>query len=147
MQDVASVYIHIPFCKKICTYCSFCKVLYDENWVRLYLLKLHDEIKDRYMGEVIKTIYIGGGTPSSLKLNEIKYILSLTNYFNKSSNLEFTFECNIEDINKDLLMLLKEFGVNRLSIGVESFNQDNLKILGRKCDYEDTLNKINLARS
>ena len=66
MENRVSVYIHIPFCKSICTYCDFCKVLYKNEWAVEYLKKLKEEIKDRYMGEDIKTIYIGGGTPSFL---------------------------------------------------------------------------------
>ena len=78
----SSVYIHIPFCKKICSYCDFCKFIYNEKWVYAYLKTLKAEIKDRYMGEKIKTIYIGGGTPSSLSLREIKSLLEMTKVFN-----------------------------------------------------------------
>ena len=70
---MVGVYIHIPFCKSICTYCSFCKVLYHQEWVVAYLKKLKEEIEERYMGEPVKTIYIGGGTPSALSLKEIDY--------------------------------------------------------------------------
>ena len=61
-----SMYIHIPFCKSICSYCDFCKVLYHGPWIVKYLESLEKEIKNRYNGEVIKTLYIGGGTPSCL---------------------------------------------------------------------------------
>ena len=141
-----SIYIHIPFCKSICTYCDFCKVLYNKEWVISYLQKLKDEIKDRYMGERVKTIYVGGGTPSALSLKEIEYILTLTKRFDISELEEFTFECNIEDINKDLLELLKKFNVNRLSIGIESFNKDNLLFMKRNVDYKDVITKMNLIR-
>lgn len=141
-----SVYIHIPFCKSICTYCDFCKVLYNKEWVISYLQKLKDEIKDRYMGEAVKTIYIGGGTPSALSLKEIEYILTLTKVFNTECLEEFTFECNIEDINLELLELLKKFNVNRLSIGIESFDEENLILMGRKVSYKDTIDKMKLMR-
>ncbi len=140
------VYIHIPFCKSICSYCDFCKVLYNKDWVVKYLKKLKDEIKERYMGESIKTIYIGGGTPSSLSLKEIEYLLLLTNIFKKDCLEEFTFECNIEDITIELLELLKKYHVNRLSIGIESFNQDNLKLMKRSNDFKKCQEKIKLAR-
>jgi oxygen-independent coproporphyrinogen-3 oxidase len=66
-----SVYIHIPFCKKICSYCDFCKFYYNEKWANSYLNTLEKEIKDRYMDEIIDTIYIGGGTPSCLTFDEL----------------------------------------------------------------------------
>lgn len=141
-----AVYIHIPFCKKICTYCDFCKVLYNQNWVVNYLKTLKEEINNRYMGEKIKTIYIGGGTPSCLSLKEIEYVLALTNLFDKSELEEFTFECNIEDITKELLSILQKFKVTRLSLGVESFDEDNLLLMHRENTYEDTLSKVNLIR-
>ncbi len=141
-----SVYIHIPFCKSICSYCDFCKVLYNEEWANLYLQKLSEEIKDKYMGENIKTIYIGGGTPSSMSLRQIEYLLNLTNIFNKDYLEEFTFECNIEDINNDLLDLLYRYKVNRLSIGIESFNEDNLLFMKRRHKYTEVEEKIKLIR-
>ena len=141
-----SVYIHIPFCKSICTYCDFCKVLYNSEWVKNYLKVLKDEILDRYMGESVRTIYIGGGTPSTLSLRETEYLLSLTNLFKKDNLEEFTFECNIEDINKNLLELLKKYGVNRLSIGIESFDEENLLLMHRSTNYEDTSEKMKLIR-
>ena len=142
-----SVYIHIPFCKSICSYCDFCKVLYNKEWAVNYLKKLKSEIEDRYMGESIRTIYIGGGTPSCLSLKEIEYVLLLTNLFKKNELEEFTFECNIEDITEDLLKLLKKHKVNRLSIGVESFDKENLMFMKRTSSYEDVKNKILLARN
>ena len=142
-----SVYIHIPFCKSICTYCDFCKVLYQKDWAVQYLKSLNQEITDRYMGEEVRTIYIGGGTPSSLSLKEIEYLLLLTNIFNKEYLEEFTFECNIEDINEELLLLLKKFNVNRLSIGIESFDEENLLLMKRKYHtFKDIEEKINLCR-
>ena len=65
-----SIYIHIPFCNSICTYCDFCKILYDRKYINDYLDNLEKEIKMRYNGEIVNTIFIGGGTPSSLNDNE-----------------------------------------------------------------------------
>ena len=73
-----SVYIHIPFCKSICSYCDFCKVVYNKEWAVKYLKELKKEIEDRYMGESVRTIYIGGGTPSCLSLKEIEYVFDET---------------------------------------------------------------------
>lgn len=145
-MNKCSVYIHIPFCKSICSYCDFCKVLYNKEWVVKYLKELKEEIKDRYMGETIKTIYIGGGTPSALSLKEIEYLLALTTMFNTSDLEEFTFECNIEDITEELLNLLSKYKVNRLSIGIESFDKNNLLLMKRTTNYEDTKTKIELIR-
>lgn len=146
MADISSVYIHIPFCRSICSYCDFCKFLYKKDWIKAYLQKLKDEIIDRYMGNNIRTIYIGGGTPSSLTLDEIEYLLKLTNLLKIDNLKEFTFECNIEDINKDLLLLLKKYHVNRLSIGIESFDFENLKLMKREVNYQDVVNKMKLIR-
>jgi oxygen-independent coproporphyrinogen III oxidase len=142
---ISSVYIHIPFCHSICTYCDFCKFIYNFEWVNDYLNKLELEIKDRYMDEVINTIYIGGGTPSCLKKEELDRLFNIIKIFKVSDNLEFTMECNLEDININFIKYIKEQGINRISIGVESFDKHNLEIMNRKMDYqllEDTLNMI-----
>ena len=75
-----AIYIHIPFCKSICSYCDFCKFLYNEKWVGAYLTALKREIKDRYMDDDITTIYIGGGTPSALSCDEIKRLMEIGCY-------------------------------------------------------------------
>ena len=134
------VYIHIPFCKKICNYCDFCKVFYNIGYVSNYLDYLECEIKSRYNGEFIDSIYIGGGTPSSLSLLELNKLFDIIKIFNLKDKYEFTIECNIEDITEDRLRLFKKNGVNRLSIGVESFDKNNLLLLGRSHD-EDNINK------
>ena len=126
----SSVYIHIPFCQDICSYCDFCKFYYDSNLVDNYLNVLSDEIDNYYNGEVINTIYIGGGTPSSLSLEQIEKLLNIIRKFN-TDLLELTFECNIESITEDKIRLLKKYGVNRISIGVQTFNSDYLNFLNR----------------
>ena len=113
-----SVYIHIPFCKSICSYCDFCKMYYHGPWVTKYLNALAKEVDERYEGEEIKTLYIGGGTPSSLTLKDIKYLFEIVGKFKLSSDCEVSFECNLNDINEELLSTLKDCGVNRLSIGI-----------------------------
>ena len=80
-----SIYIHIPFCTSICTYCDFCKIIYSEKYITNYLNMLEKEIRQRYKNEKIKTIFIGGGTPTSLSYNELKRLLDITNIFNGSS--------------------------------------------------------------
>lgn len=141
-----SVYIHIPFCKSICSYCDFCKFLYKEEWAEAYLNALKDEIYEYYEGDTIKSIYIGGGTPSSLSLEDIKYLFRIIEVFKGANDEEITFECNVNDINNELLSLLKECGVNRLSIGIESFDKVNLKFLNRKHEKKEIFNNIKLAK-
>lgn len=145
MNDV-SIYIHIPFCKSICSYCDFCKLLYNEKWIDLYLDSLAKEIKSYNISSKVKTLYIGGGTPSSLNEKCLEKLFNIINKFNFIKNYEFTFECNINDINSNLLNILKKGKVNRLSIGIESFDKNNLKLLNRSCDYIDVKNKINLCK-
>ncbi len=143
----SAVYIHIPFCRHICSYCDFCKFLYNEKWVKVYLQALAKEIQDRYLDEEIKTIYIGGGTPSALALPDLTHLFEIIAPFNLASNYEFTFECNIEDINADLLLLLKQNGVNRLSIGIESFKVENLELMNRRpLTFKEAQEKISLCR-
>jgi len=146
-MDIKAVYIHIPFCKKICSYCDFCKVLYNESWVKPYLINLKEEIKNIYNDEVIETLYIGGGSPSSLSLKELDLLFDILNIFKLSPNLEFTFECNINDLNEDLLRYLYLHKVNRLSIGIESFNQKKLQFMNRDHSFKNTKNIIKLARN
>lgn len=128
---IKSCYIHIPFCKKICSYCDFCKIFYNDMFVDKYLDSLENEINAYYKNEVLDTLYIGGGTPSSLSLKQLERLFSILSKLNRSKTLEFTIECNIEDITEDKLILFKNNGINRLSIGIESFNEDNLKFMER----------------
>jgi len=140
------IYIHIPFCKNICSYCDFCKVYYKTGYVSKYLDSLELEIKSRYKGKMVDTIYIGGGTPNSLNLDELRRLFDIIKIFKLKDNYEFTIECNIESIDEDKLKLFKENGVNRLSFGVESFDKSILKILGRYHDEEMIFNNINLSK-
>ncbi|MBO4245938.1 MAG: radical SAM family heme chaperone HemW [Bacilli bacterium] len=141
-----AVYIHIPFCKKICSYCDFCKLLINDAWVNDYLKALAYEIDEYYNKDLVKSIYIGGGTPSALNIRELKMLFEIIKIFNKAPNCEFTFECNLSDINDILLKILKENGVNRISIGIESFNERMLDLMNRQASFNDALNKINLCR-
>ena len=141
---MTSIYIHIPFCKKICNYCDFCKFYYNKDLIDKYLNSLEKEVKSRYKKELVDTIYIGGGTPSCLDFEQQGKLFTIINELKKNSNIEFTFECNIEDINDKLLKYLKNKGVTRLSIGLQTFNKRLLKILGR--NYTDNaIEKIESA--
>lgn len=142
---VDSAYIHIPFCKNICKYCDFSKMYYNDEIVSKYLISLENEINNNYKKESLKSLYIGGGTPSSLNKKHLKKLFNIISIFNFNDSYEFTFECNIEDINEELLIFLKNNKVNRLSIGVQSFNSKTLDILGRNyCN--DCFDKIILCK-
>lgn len=145
MNNINSCYIHIPFCKKICSYCDFCKLTYNKKYISEYLNALEKEIKTNYNNDLLKTIYIGGGTPSSLDIEELNKLFNILKLLNKKDLIEYTFEMNIEDVTEDKLNLLKDNHVNRLSIGIESFNKDILDTLGRPY-ISDIKEKINLCK-
>jgi len=141
-----SVYIHIPFCKSICSYCDFCKQFYNKDLVDKYLLSLKEEIKDRYHDDVLDTLYIGGGTPSALNIEQLNELFNIVKLLNLNNLKEFTFECNVNDINEELINILVKNKVNRLSIGVESFDKEKLKFMERLSDFNDVNDKINMIR-
>ena len=141
-----SVYIHIPFCKTICSYCDFCKMYYKKEWVDAYLDVLKEEILDRYLDDTIQTLYIGGGTPSSLSIGQIKKLLDICRLFSFEEGYEFTFECNLNDVTEEILYLLKMYHVNRLSLGIESFNEKNLVFLNRQHTFAEAEEKMKLIR-
>ena len=125
------IYIHIPFCSSICSYCDFPKVLYDKKYIRKYLIELRSEIENRYKNEIVKTIYIGGGTPTCLELDDLNMVMDITKIFKKDKDIEFSIESNIESLTIDKIKLLKQYGVNRISLGVQTFQDKTLKELNR----------------
>ena len=146
-DTMKSMYIHIPFCKSICTYCDFCKQLYNETNINKYLDALNEEIKDRYNGEELDTLYIGGGTPSSLNIMQLNKLFNILKQLKINNIKEYTFECNVNDITEELIDLLIKNKVNRISLGVESFNKEKLKFMERFSDYNDVKNKIDMIRN
>lgn len=140
-----ALYIHIPFCTHICSYCDFPKVLYDTKWVMRYIECLKKEILS-YGISSYQTIYIGGGTPSSLKEEELESILSFLCPF-LEKDYEWTIECNIENTTLEKLKLFKKYGVNRLSFGVQTFQEDLLKKMNRYHHKEDVFHVIEMAKS
>ena len=137
------IYIHIPFCDCICSYCDFCKILYNNKYINNYLDNLEKEIRNRYKNELIKSIYIGGGTPSSLSYQELERLFNIIKIFKLDSNYEFTFECNVNNLDINKIKLFKDNGVNRVSLGVQSFNKEILTILNRSHTYKEVYNVIN----
>ncbi len=141
-----SIYIHIPFCNSICTYCDFCKIFYNKKYINDYLNNLEQEIKVRYKSEIVNTIFIGGGTPSSLDDEELIRLMNIIEIFKLNDNYEFTVECNIESITENKLKIMKKYGVNRISIGVESFDNSIIKLLGRNHTKKDVYNKMGIVK-
>ncbi|EOT42855.1 radical SAM family heme chaperone HemW [Enterococcus columbae] len=142
-----SAYIHIPFCEHICYYCDFNKVFIEGQPVDTYLKMLDLEMQlwlDRYKDIKIPTIYIGGGTPTSLSAEQLEYLLErIQQRIDLSQVEEFTVEANPGDLTEEKLWVLQKYGVNRLSMGVQTFNNRLLKKIGRKHtaeDVEETLN-------
>lgn len=141
-----SIYINIPFCNSICTYCDFCKIFYNKKYINDYLNNLEQEIKVRYKSEIVNTIFIGGGTPSSLDDEELIRLMNIIEIFKLNDNYEFTVECNIESITENKLKIMKKYGVNRISIGIESFDNSIIKLLGRNHTKKDVYNKMEIVK-
>ncbi len=144
-KKINSLYIHIPFCAKICPYCDFVKVIDEYSFKSLYLKELLKDIKTleqkRYF---FNTIYIGGGTPSILNEEQLESLLLAIQPL-KSINTEFTIEANPESLTESKLSIFKKYDVNRISIGLQSFNKNILKSIHR--DYNvDVFNLINLVK-
>lgn len=145
------LYLHIPFCKSKCAYCDFNSyACHDQAVILRYLTALNQEITlagKRFADAKIDTVYIGGGTPSALDERKIESVLtSLENAFDLSAVKEFSIECNPESITDEKLAVYKQHGVNRVSIGVQSLSDDNLKAIGRLHTAKVALDKIRLAK-
>lgn len=135
-------YIHIPFCNTICSYCDFCKLFYKEDLVDKYLEELDREIEASYDGKVVDTLYIGGGTPSSLTCTQLEKLLEILKSRIKLSKVfEYTIECNFDSVTFEKLDIMKRYGINRISFGLESIDSDNLVLLNRTVDI-DKVKKI-----
>ncbi|WP_207696318.1 coproporphyrinogen III oxidase [Enterococcus sp. DIV0212c] len=136
-----SAYIHIPFCEHICYYCDFNKVFLEGQPVDEYIQSLLKEIRltqEKYPNNDTKTIYIGGGTPTSLSANQLAVLLEgIRKSLPFDPKNEFTVEANPGDLTQEKLHVMKEYGVNRLSMGVQTFDNQLLKKIGRKHTAED----------
>ncbi len=140
-----SIYIHIPFCKSICSYCDFCKMFYNETLVDKYLTSLEKEINERYKKEIINTLYIGGGTPSCLSIEQLKRLFNIIKIINLNEDYEFTIEANINDITEEKLALFRDNKVNRLSIGVETVNEKFMPFLERYNYKNEVIDKVKIV--
>src|SRR6185436_1605405 len=146
---MAGIYIHIPFCKQACHYCDFhfSTSLKNKNDFLKVLLK-EIELQKYFFSqpETITSVYFGGGTPSLLSSVEINSIFDkLTKYFQISADAEITFEANPDDLTKEYLKSLRETPLNRLSIGIQSFSDDDLHFMNRVHDSNTAKHSIDLA--
>lgn len=142
-------YIHIPFCQKKCFYCDFCAYMNLEHRIDNYINNLIKEIEfyQQKLCYKIDSIYIGGGTPSYIDGKYIKEIVKSLDKFDISKLKEFTIECNPNSISRDKLLLYKDLGINRISLGVQSFDDEVLRAIGRNHTADIALNDIDLIRS
>jgi oxygen-independent coproporphyrinogen-3 oxidase len=131
---MAGLYIHIPFCRQACRYCDFfftVSLKYRDEYIEALLIELHHR-RNELEGETIETIYLGGGTPSVLTSKHLSEIMnSITKYYSVSSDPELSIEANPDDLSGEYLEMLREKGFNRLSIGVQSFREEDLQLMRR----------------
>jgi oxygen-independent coproporphyrinogen III oxidase len=146
---LAGIYIHIPFCKQACNYCNFhfTTSLRHKNELVAALLK-EIEIQREYLEkETVRTIYLGGGTPSLLDISDISSLVEkIKTVYVVAENAELTLETNPDDINEEKLISWKETGINRLSIGVQSFFEEDLQWMNRAHTVEQAMGNLQLAR-
>lgn len=144
------LYIHIPFCVKKCDYCDFLSFSADEQTQRAYVATLQKELVfygAKYKGRRITTIFIGGGTPSWLKEDYMQAIMeTVYHYFSVEQDAEITIECNPGTITEHKFEVYRRIGINRLSIGLQSVHNEELKILGRIHTFEQFLKTYDMAR-
>lgn len=147
---VQAAYLHIPFCHHICHYCDFNKVFFDNQPVDDYLKAMEQEMKntvEKHGQNRLKSIFVGGGTPTALTESQLDQFLEMTRkHLCLEGNGEFTFEANPNELTEKKLQLLQEYGVNRLSIGVQTFNDELLKGIGRVHTKKEAVKTIQRAR-
>ncbi len=147
---VKAAYLHIPFCEHICHYCDFNKVFLKGQPVDAYLQAIDQEMKltvEGLQSERLETIFVGGGTPTSLNEKQLyTFCESILQNLKKDKQTEFTFEANPGDLTKEKLQIMKQAGVNRLSLGVQTFNDELLKKIGRVHRAEDVFTSVASAK-
>ena len=136
---IKGLYVHIPFCAHTCGYCDFAKAKYNSGLANRYLNELEKEICAIGQKE-FETVYVGGGTPTSLSSEQLDRLLSFLSGF--GGKKEFTVEINPETFDLEKAMIMKKHGVNRVSIGIQSFNERLLNEMDRSHNNEDTFNTL-----
>jgi len=146
---MAGIYIHIPFCRQACTYCNFhfsTSLRQKDDMVKAIAKEAEME-KEYLLGETINTIYFGGGTPSILEISDLEFLISnLFRHYPVAPDAEITLEANPDDIGSEKLKAWKDNGINRLSIGVQSFFEEELRWMNRAHDEEQAIRNLQLAR-
>lgn len=147
MQDTIGIYVHLPFCSSKCPYCDFFTIPYDLKIINKYTKKCIEELSyyanNKY---IVDTIYFGGGTPSLMVDQVIEILNKIYNVYKIYNDPEITIELNPCSSNYSKLEKLKKAGINRLSIGVQSYNKSELIMLGRKHSIDQVHNIINNAK-
>jgi len=141
------LYLHIPFCRKACRYCDFhfsVSVSQKPDIIKAIGIELVNRLKETEFNS-ISTIYFGGGTPSVLEFKELEFLVGLITSFKISDDVEISFEANPDDLNKEYTRKLLSIGINRLSIGIQSFSDYYLKLLGRVHTAQQSINAIENA--
>ncbi|TGB04251.1 radical SAM family heme chaperone HemW [Halobacillus salinus] len=144
-MTISSAYIHIPFCQQICHYCDFTKFFYNERLADEYLEALENEIHTYIPLEKakVKTIFVGGGTPTAVNHSQLKRLLKMIDeHFDVASCEEYTFEANPGDLDEEKVRLLKEYGVDRISLGVQVFDDQMLEEIGRVHRVKDVYTNV-----
>mgnify|MGYP002628259063 CR=1 FL=1 len=145
---MAGIYLHIPFCKQACFYCDFhfSTSLKKKEELVFCLIKELEIRKEELQNETIETIYFGGGTPSLLAVEEIQSIITAINSnYKVIENPEITLEANPDDLSNDLIIQLSKSPINRLSIGVQSFFEEDLKFMNRAHNAKEAKNCLSMA--
>ncbi len=142
-MNTKSVYIHIPFCDHICGYCSFTKYKYNRFISDDFILRLISQINELPYG--LETIYVGGGTPTSLETDQLEGILQAMQP-HLSEGGEFTFEANPDNLSEDKVKMLLKYGVNRMSLGVQTTDDDLLEKIGRHHKFYDVSAAMKMLR-
>ncbi len=145
---MSGIYIHIPFCKQACNYCDFhfSTSMKKKDEMVLALTKEIQMRKKEFENEVIETIYFGGGTPSRLQIADLRLqIDSIYKNYKVAENPEITLEANPDDLSEDYLIALSKIGINRLSIGIQSFFEDDLTLMNRAHNSEEAKKCLEIA--
>lgn len=141
-----SLYIHIPFCKQKCLYCDFPSYAGKESLINEYIRALNEEILRKCSKYKIASIFVGGGTPSYLNEINLESLLKTINLLDFKDEFEFTIECNPGTLNEEKLALMKNYNVNRISMGLQTTNDNILKEIGRIHSFEEFKKNYNQAR-
>ena len=148
---VKGMYIHIPFCHQICFYCDFNKVFFKDQPVDAYIESIGKELalwkQEGALDHLLETVFLGGGTPTALTPQQLERLLELIHqYVPMAESVEWSSEANPDELTREKMEVLYKGGVNRLSMGVQTFDQDLLKRLGRTHANDDVLRAVETAR-